>query len=204
MIEKTCEYCGKKFYTYPSIHKRFCSHECSIRNQWKTRERAKMVKIKCQNCGKIFEVEASDHRLKDGSGIKYCSRKCMGEAETKAKPIKCLNCGKTFYATRGKFCSQECACEYRSKNYKDHKTYSENGYLVKYEKGYNKKGNVKVHRAIMEEHLGRKLSPDEVVHHIDGNKKNNDISNLKVMTRGEHSRLHREKELAEGKKLFGR
>ena len=30
----------------------------------------------------------------------------------------------------------------------------------------------------MENHIGRKLEKGEIVHHIDGNKKNNDISNL--------------------------
>ena len=78
----------------------------------------------------------------------------------------------------------------------------ENGYLIKFKNGYNKKGNVKLHRLIMEEHLGRKLTSDEIVHHIDGNKLNNDISNLQVMTRGEHSRLHRKQELENGKELF--
>ena len=75
-------------------------------------------------------------------------------------------------------------------------------YLVKFKNGYNKKGNAKLHRLIMEEHLGRKLKSSEVVHHIDGNKLNNDISNLKVMTRGEHSKLHRKQDLENGKELF--
>ena len=78
----------------------------------------------------------------------------------------------------------------------------ENGYLIKFQNGYNKKGNAKLHRLIMEDHLGRKLTSDEIVHHIDGNKLNNNINNLKVMTRGEHSRLHRKMELEKGKKLF--
>jgi hypothetical protein len=42
----------------------------------------------------------------------------------------------------------------------------------------------------------------EQVNHIDGNKLNNDISNLKVMTRGEHSKLHRKQDLENGKELF--
>lgn len=36
------------------------------------------------------------------------------------------------------------------------------------------------HRLVMEQHLGRYLEPTEVVHHIDGNPRNNDISNLRL------------------------
>lgn len=35
------------------------------------------------------------------------------------------------------------------------------------------------------------LSPDYVVHHIDGDRLNNDVSNLRIMTLSEHCRLHR-------------
>lgn len=48
-----------------------------------------------------------------------------------------------------------------------------------------------VHRQVMEKHLGRKLSYDEVVHHIDLDPKNNELSNLKIMPRSEHTALHR-------------
>lgn len=47
-----------------------------------------------------------------------------------------------------------------------------------------------LHRHLMQEKLGRKLSRNEVVHHIDNNPSNNDISNLTVMTLSEHSRHH--------------
>ena len=46
------------------------------------------------------------------------------------------------------------------------------------------------HRLIMQNVLGRKLDRNEVVHHIDGNKSNNSLENLIVMTRSEHTRLH--------------
>lgn len=47
------------------------------------------------------------------------------------------------------------------------------------------------HRVIAEQMLGRKLKPDEVVHHIDGNKRNNEPSNLKVFkNQAEHARFH--------------
>jgi hypothetical protein len=43
----------------------------------------------------------------------------------------------------------------------------------------------------MEQHLGRKLARNEVVHYINGNKKDNRIDNLEVVKLSEHSRNHR-------------
>lgn len=49
------------------------------------------------------------------------------------------------------------------------------------------------HRHMMEEHLGRRLDPhNEVVHHINGDRLDNRIENLKLMTRAEHMNVHRE------------
>ena len=48
------------------------------------------------------------------------------------------------------------------------------------------KGYVLEHRLEMEEHIGRILEPDEIVHHIDGDKINNDISNLEMVDRRAH------------------
>ena len=46
------------------------------------------------------------------------------------------------------------------------------------------------HRRIMETHMKRKLRSNEIVHHIDGNRHNNVLSNLKILTREEHARFH--------------
>jgi hypothetical protein len=46
------------------------------------------------------------------------------------------------------------------------------------------------HRVLMEEHLGRKLEPWEVVHHKDGDRANNDLTNLEVMEFGHHTAEH--------------
>ena len=46
------------------------------------------------------------------------------------------------------------------------------------------------HRVIMEQHIGRKLNSSEHVHHIDGDKANNEISNLMLMTASEHMSYH--------------
>lgn len=53
-----------------------------------------------------------------------------------------------------------------------------------------KNGYVLEHRVVMENRLGRLLGADEVVHHLDGNKKNNDIENLQVMNVIAHAKLH--------------
>jgi len=51
-------------------------------------------------------------------------------------------------------------------------------------------GSIEVHRLVMSEHLGRPLKSDEIVHHIDGDKSNNDISNLEILSAKEHAIEH--------------
>ena len=46
------------------------------------------------------------------------------------------------------------------------------------------------HRWIMEQHIGRRLTTDEVVHHLNENKLDNRIENLEILSREEHSRMH--------------
>lgn len=51
-------------------------------------------------------------------------------------------------------------------------------------------GYVLEHRYIVEQSLGRLLSPNEIVHHKDGNKKNNVLSNLEITTQEKHGFHH--------------
>jgi len=54
-------------------------------------------------------------------------------------------------------------------------------------------GYVREQRLVMEAKLGRYLTPEEVVHHIDGDKENNDPDNLMLFANnGEHTRFHAE------------
>lgn len=54
----------------------------------------------------------------------------------------------------------------------------------------NAKGLYPLHRVLAENKIGRLLKSDEQVHHIDGDKSNNNPDNLEVMTASEHSRHH--------------
>ncbi len=68
---------------------------------------------------------------------------------------------------------------------------TKNGYIVK--------SRTLQHREIMEQHIGRKLDKNECVHHIDGNRSNNNIENLQLMKVRDHHVFHikgREKQMS--------
>lgn len=112
---------------------------------------------------------------------------------------ECDRCGKIFnkpfyVASKGTYHYCGWLCFTKSKNLKNtgiyHSTYK-NGNSRFTSTGYEKVGNKTTeHRLAMQEYLGRKLKPDEVVHHIDRDKTNNNLDNLVVMTRSEHTALH--------------
>lgn len=46
------------------------------------------------------------------------------------------------------------------------------------------------HIVLCEEELGRSLNDDEVVHHLDGNPRNNRLNNLVVISSSAHNKIH--------------
>lgn len=83
---------------------KFCSRSCaaSWNNSLKPKRIAENKVHKCLNCGR------------ETSNPKYCSRACVGAAQTKLVSLKCPVCTQNFVARRNrKFCSDSCSREAR-------------------------------------------------------------------------------------------
>lgn len=63
------------------------------------------------------------------------------------------------------------------------------GYVILHVRG---RGDIPEHRLVMEQVLGRRLDAMEVVHHRNGVKHDNRLSNLELMAIGDHHRKHQQ------------
>jgi len=96
--------------------------------------------------------------------------------------------------------SFDCSCGRKfptKRGLSTHKRYCGN-YKTWYHGGYEMMtgddGNpIEVHKYNIEQKLGRKLKPGELVHHKDEDKLNNDPDNLEITTRSLHSKYHLKK-----------
>ena len=123
--------------------------------------------------------------------------------------VKCTVCNKQINKYSIKYCSMKClGIDRRGKKNVWYGKPSPKTRLMKIvgitkNKNYPKKINTKdgrrilYHRYLMEKKLGRKLSSEEVVHHIDGNNQNNLLTNLKIMQNKSFHMRHHWRELKE-------
>lgn len=93
------------------------------------------------------------------------------------KQCICLDCGIKVHrgSARCKICAMKGS---RNHAWKGGKCISSTGYILL---SHNSK-MIYEHRKVMEDFLGRSLLPEENVHHKDGNRANNHLSNLELWT----------------------
>lgn len=118
-----------------------------------------------------------------------CNKKYLHSLRPEANRI-CKYCGKSFrtnpaYIKRRKnagiYCSRQCFYNYLQFN----------PTINIGTDGYYHIGTTRLHRLIMEQYLGKKLTTKEHVHHINGNKLDNRIENLEVLIDSKHHSKHK-------------
>ena len=174
----TCIQCGKEFRIKPSRKNecQFCSRQCQ----------REFYMIPCPVCGKMFKPH---HTSRAASHT--CSHTCRAELRRIPKvELTCQYCGKIFkrYPSQIRdelnFCGTRCFNRWWSGHSRG--WISSAGYRYICIKGRE----LFEHRYVMEQHLGRPLELNEVVHHINGDRLDNRLANLELMSRGSHSTLH--------------
>lgn len=151
-----------------------------------------MLQVLCKGCGTTFNVKPN--RVLRGWG-KFCSKACQYGSMFKGKMMTCAVCKSPVYRTpkdlRGSrmklfFCNKSCLAIWKNKN------------MPKGEQHPNWKGGEYAYRDKM---LKANISPIcfnckltdlrvLIVHHLDRNRRNNELSNLRWLCRNCHYLEH--------------
>ena len=145
-----------------------------------------MIELECDYCGK--KIRKSPCKVKRHN---FCLRQCLGAFSSREKnpegytQLKDLT-GVSQHMTElnKKLNPTRMSADVRDK-------LSDARYGTGEKTLYRKRHGRHEHRTVAEDMLGRKLRPREVVHHIDGNKRNNSPDNLMVFSsQSEHAKFH--------------
>ena len=162
----------------------------------------------CGNGFTMMQGYLTAYRKRFGHDPFYCSNQCSAAGRRRKAEethvFACLACGKEQTVRRKpggrlyreqKFCNQVCKSEHQRTSALARFTETlargiehlprhqkRHGYMaVSVPSGVTgKKHQVLEHRFVMEQHLGRKLTADETVHHVDGDRANNSLANLEL------------------------
>lgn len=195
---RNCHICGKEINIY---HKErmsrelvYCSRECL------QKAKKKPPNLTCAVCGK--PIYRKPHEMRKAKHPPCCSYECYGKLRRiiykgennpnygstgdKSKlfvGIERIHCGYIWaYAPDHPFAVPDAGMRVRK-----HRLVAEQFLLTQ-------ENSVEINGKLY-------LSPEFDVHHKDGNKLNNDPSNLEILTRSQHAKIHRRKKLGNEKNV---
>lgn len=156
------------------------------------------VDCRCEVCDVHFSVQAARFRRYN---VRFCSRRCLGRAKINEvarlaaiqskrahnngnATVSCAVCKRRFavppsQVARRRHCSRSCYAAMQRVLPKPDR------YVIITVNGKR----VRLHRYVMEQHLGRKLESWEQVHHINRDRQDNRLSNLQVLSASEHGKI---------------
>lgn len=142
----------------------------------------------CINCNKPFNYRTSGQQQCRECWIKM-DKKGSNCPNWKGGNPLCADC-KIILNTRNRYVKRCWKCFKKWNIQTGRKPHNWKGFQMK--SGYRtvyvsrKRPHVLEHRYVMEQHIGRQLKTEEIVHHLNGIKHDNRIENLTLTNRKEH------------------
>lgn len=199
-VRWNCKQCNKFRWMLPAIAKaqKYCSNACKgvaskVEKPVREKQSKKTVYASrpCEQCEGDYTPTTLHQR--------FCSMGCSGQNRKKNKIAaivekECEVCRDMFkprIGSAGRFCSWACKNNAQGAScsaWRGGRSIKRDGYVLVVAKDHpkaNRDGYVLEHRLVMEQSIGRYLTPKETVHHINGDKQDNRIENLQLRS-GNH------------------